>query len=306
MLYQKLMSNVRNLTMIHFKPSLLFLIAVILFMSHSVNVFPRSWQGGYNSADAGLEEREAEEIDVYDLQSLESLRRAVSPRYIRLLDTSRYGQGQSLLQRGILFTYDGRRARNVTIGGDFNNWNPRPMKRNEFGIYYVLIPLREIEEGEIVRTYRYKFHVDGLWTEDPTHPNRREDGMGGFASVYQLDQLEVDRFASVRQLRENRRPGPYDQRLVEFAVHETALRNLLENGRDVRNVSIAGNFNNWNPESDFLERGNDGIYRLRLRLNPGDYHYKLVVDGRWVLDPFNPRTMYHRDMRSRVSTFEVE
>ncbi len=35
------------------------------------------------------------------------------------------------------------------------------------------------------------------------------------------------------------------------------------------------------------EKG-DGVYRCTLRLAPGCYEYKFVVDGEWVLDDGNP------------------
>jgi glycosidase len=53
-----------------------------------------------------------------------------------------------------------------------------------------------------------------------------------------------------------------------------------------KRVQIAGEVNNWNPaESDFILQ--DGTWSLTMWLNPGKYHYQLVLDGKWVLDPEN-------------------
>lgn len=56
-----------------------------------------------------------------------------------------------------------------------------------------------------------------------------------------------------------------------------------------RNVAVAGSFNDWEPKLNPLtdEKG-DGVYRCTLRLAPGCYEYKFVVDGEWVLDDGNP------------------
>ncbi len=57
-------------------------------------------------------------------------------------------------------------------------------------------------------------------------------------------------------------------------------------------VTIAGNFNGWNPEISPLTRDDQGIWTLKLQLKPGNkYYYKYVVDGFWLADPDNPDTV---------------
>lgn len=53
-----------------------------------------------------------------------------------------------------------------------------------------------------------------------------------------------------------------------------------------RSITIAGSFNNWNPQSNYLRKMNDG-WEIYLKLAPGEYEYKYVVDGQWILDPAN-------------------
>lgn len=55
-----------------------------------------------------------------------------------------------------------------------------------------------------------------------------------------------------------------------------------------RTVMVAGSFNNWQPEKQMLDKKGDGVYRCQLRLEPGEYQYKFVVDGVWCLDSSNP------------------
>jgi len=47
----------------------------------------------------------------------------------------------------------------VLLAGDFNNWTPMPMAKNEREFQAIV----ELEPGE----YQYKFVVDGQWMEDP-------------------------------------------------------------------------------------------------------------------------------------------
>lgn len=54
-------------------------------------------------------------------------------------------------------------------------------------------------------------------------------------------------------------------------------------------VSMAGDFNGWDPVRTPFVRGEDGIWRAEIETpSPGRYGYKFVVDGdRWVEDPVN-------------------
>jgi chromosome partitioning protein len=55
-----------------------------------------------------------------------------------------------------------------------------------------------------------------------------------------------------------------------------------------RNVQIAGDFSNWKPLSNPpVSRGKEGVWRVKLALNPGRYQYKYIVDGQWKIDPNN-------------------
>lgn len=57
-------------------------------------------------------------------------------------------------------------------------------------------------------------------------------------------------------------------------------------GKSYGKVQLAGQLNDWNPQRTPMHF-NGKTYSATLRLNPGKYHYKLVVDGKWILDPNN-------------------
>lgn len=52
-----------------------------------------------------------------------------------------------------------------------------------------------------------------------------------------------------------------------------------------RSVFVAGDFTEWNPSSHPLKQDKKGVWRIFLRLNPGQYEYRFFVDGEWQNDP---------------------
>ena len=54
-------------------------------------------------------------------------------------------------------------------------------------------------------------------------------------------------------------------------------------------VSLAGDFNNWDPAKTSLRKQESGLWSVEIpRPEPGRYHYKFVVNGRlWFEDPLN-------------------
>ena len=53
-----------------------------------------------------------------------------------------------------------------------------------------------------------------------------------------------------------------------------------------RSVSVAGDFNGWNPGQTQLERSEGGLWTATIPLKPGRYQYMFVIDGKqWIADP---------------------
>ena len=57
---------------------------------------------------------------------------------------------------------------------------------------------------------------------------------------------------------------------------------------EAKEVRIVGDFNGWRADETALMSGNDGSWLKQLNLEPGQYHYRFVVDGQWLADPENP------------------
>lgn len=87
-------------------------------------------------------------------------------------------------------------------------------------------------------------------------------------------------------------PQPLSERppLPLLGVQQTPSGTLFVQPLSIgQQVCIAGDFNNWSPVSHRL-RPNPaaGVHELCIPLPPGRRLYRLVVDGRWSADPFNP------------------
>lgn len=80
----------------------------------------------------------------------------------------------------ILFSYHDDDASDVTLCGDFNDWNPgaNRCQKNGDGLWYAEIA------SQPAGRYQYKFLIDGThWTEDPSHGLKEDDGLGGLNSI---------------------------------------------------------------------------------------------------------------------------
>jgi len=64
---------------------------------------------------------------------------------------------------------------------------------------------------------------------------------------------------------------------VQFAAHAPGAREVL----------LAGDFNDWSPQSTPMTRRDSDNFETLVPLEPGRYRYRLVVDGRWQQDPCN-------------------
>lgn len=68
-------------------------------------------------------------------------------------------------------------------------------------------------------------------------------------------------------------------------LHRIDLSYHNYGGRDLK---IAGEFNNWVPDGGIETVLDSDIIHKILYLQPGEYEYRLVIDGKWRNDPTNP------------------
>jgi len=48
-----------------------------------------------------------------------------------------------------------------------------------------------------------------------------------------------------------------------------------------RQVSLAGDFNDWDREGAPMYKGSNGVWYLSMSLTPGRHEYRFIADGVW-------------------------
>ncbi|MCD6498283.1 MAG: glycosyl hydrolase [Deltaproteobacteria bacterium] len=61
----------------------------------------------------------------------------------------------------------------------------------------------------------------------------------------------------------------------------------------VQSLYVSGSFNDWSETADRMtDPDGDGTYSAELSLGPGEYPYKFILNGNWILDPGNSYTIW--------------
>jgi hypothetical protein len=103
--------------------------------------------------------------------------------------------------------------------------------------------------------------VDGHWMPDPANPHQA-------------------------------RGGGIINSLISVKPNHTFI--LMGHG-DAKNVTLSGNFNNWDKTGYTMEHKGDE-WVINVRLKPSKCLYKFIVDGNWIIDPDNrlwEQNQYH-------------
>ena len=69
-------------------------------------------------------------------------------------------------------------------------------------------------------------------------------------------------------------------------------------------VYVAGEFNKWDPTAKKMAY-KAGVYTATVKLAPGTYQYKFVIDGTWCADPENVNAVAN-DQGTFNSVIEVK
>ena len=57
---------------------------------------------------------------------------------------------------------------------------------------------------------------------------------------------------------------------------------VIVRAQEAAEVVITGDFTGWSPEGIPLKRSSRGEFRATLSLEPGQYQYRLRIDGQWA------------------------
>ncbi|HXC36665.1 MAG TPA: isoamylase early set domain-containing protein [Candidatus Acidoferrales bacterium] len=78
----------------------------------------------------------------------------------------------------VLFAFAAPAAKQVSLAGDFNNWDSHamPMRKGANGVWHLSVALKP-------GRHEYRFIADGVWQDDPAAKQRADNFLGGENSV---------------------------------------------------------------------------------------------------------------------------
>ncbi|HEX5653775.1 MAG TPA: hypothetical protein VFX58_11915, partial [Chitinophagaceae bacterium] len=71
-----------------------------------------------------------------------------------------------------------------------------------------------------------------------------------------------------------------------FSIQDSVVTFYLRNNQKATKVMLAGSFNNWQPHTIPMSKTDSG-WVAYMKLKPGKYWYKFIVDDRWIVDGDN-------------------
>lgn len=84
----------------------------------------------------------------------------------------------------------------------------------------------------------------------------------------------------MQSAKQSSRPSPSADSKVVPVVVRVAAGKL---------VSLTGDFNGWTKEGIPMKSLGDGRFKAQLKLAPGTYQFRLLVDGQWADDQDSDR-----------------
>jgi hypothetical protein len=144
---------------------------------------------------------------------------------------------------------------------------PDPYKDSGILFHVLKVPddLLEVE---------YRMVVNGLWTFDPLNSQFKKDPVSGL--IYSTVAVP---------------PRPYRPNPLKGFGGVTFTFKAAPG----ETVTVAGDFNSWDPFMYELREYPAGVYTLNLPLPSGRHQYVFFHRGRRFTDPFNPDRVYARD-----------
>nr|WP_321222549.1 glycogen-binding domain-containing protein [uncultured Psychroserpens sp.] len=156
---------------------------------------------------------------------------------------------------------------NVVVAGEFNNWSKYDWKMKKVNdITYEL--RKHINDFKDEYVWEFKFIINNQYWAEPSKTDANAKLAQIKKSNLDVYNLKMDTKAAIPNRKGN----------VSFRLkgHENAKK-----------VIVAGSFNRWD-EHDLEMYKTDNGWELKLDIKAGEYEYKFIVDGHWMIDPSNP------------------
>ena len=216
-------------------------------------------------------------------------------------------------------------AKKIYLAGSFNNWEPRELLMNETSTGWELplyladgthtyrfvvdgkwmadpgnpetLPNEFNDVNSVIRIGKpYLFFLEG-------YADARQVVLSGSFNGWRKDELYMKKTAKGWELPYTLGPGNYQYKFIvdnkwisqpatidrtanDYFIIQPNYTFRLKGFSSAKNVFLAGDFNDWSPNTFLMTReGDEWIFTVHL--SPGKHLYKFVVDGKWILDPGN-------------------
>ena len=91
---------------------------------------------------------------------------------------------------------------------------------------------------------------------------------------------------------EEKIPGLVRKREGSVLQPDTGRMKFFIRAPEARCVKVVGTFNDWSQsKNSLLKRHKNGVWSKEVRLSPGIYQYKFLIDDTWAEDKSNPRVI---------------
>ena len=68
---------------------------------------------------------------------------------------------------------------------------------------------------------------------------------------------------------------------VTRSINNRRVVSFSRQAEGATQVSLAGTFNDWNPEATPMTQDSAGYWTAALEVAPGSHEYRYIVDGQW-------------------------
>ena len=167
--------------------------------------------------------------------------------------------------RGNKRDFDDLDIENVVVSGEFNNWSKNKwyMTKVDNDRYELRKSIHDFTDEF---SWEFKFVINNFyWAE----PSRKDSNIAKATKNGQ------------------RLHGVYNLKM--YVAHPNKKGNAhfkLKGFKDAKKVIVAGSFNKWDENLFKMNKAEDG-WELTLKIKPGVYEYRFIVDGKWMEDPSN-------------------
>lgn len=161
--------------------------------------------------------------------------------------------------------FDDLDIESVVVSGEFNNWSKNKWYMTKIDEDHYELK-KSIHDFTDAFSWEFKFVINNSYWAEPSKKDiniakARKHGMRLYG-VYNLKMYVAH---------------PNEKGNAHFK---------LKGFENAKKVIVTGSFNKWNEQAFKMNKIEDG-WELTLKIKPGVYEYRFIVDGNWMEDPDN-------------------